>query len=142
MKFTIPLHPDLFNEKDKTAHNVIPLVVKFLLFSLQPRPDLIDAPYHRHDENGHGRHQPRLRLSESRAILASALPSVSRLDRRSKESHGVVEVILPRVIAEDGKDDERHFVHQMVNDAALILLAVVERAACAPLIVSILITIR
>ena len=41
-------------------------------------------------------------------MLASALPSVSRLDRRSKESHGVVEVILPRVVAEDGENDERH----------------------------------
>ena len=75
-------------------------------------------------------------------MLASALPSVSRLDRRSKESHGVVELVLSGIIAEDGEDDERHLVHQMVNDAALILLAVVERAACAPLIVSILITIR
>ena len=62
-----------------------------LLSPLQPCPDLIDAPNHGHDEDGHGRHQP-------------------------KESHGVVEVILPRVIAKGGKDDERHLVHQMVND--------------------------
>jgi len=83
---------------------------------LYPCPNLIDTPNHRHDKDGHGCHQPRLRLSESRAMLASALPSVSRLDRRSKESHGVVEVILPRVVAEDGENDERHFVHQMVNN--------------------------
>jgi len=49
-------------------------------------------------------------------MLASALPSVSRLDRRSKEGHGVVEVVLPRVIAEDGEHHQCHLVHQMVND--------------------------
>ena len=71
----------------------IALCAKFrlFLFPLQPCPDLIDAPYHGHDEDGHGRHQP-------------------------KEGHGVVEVILPRVVAEDGENDERHLVHQMVGD--------------------------
>ena len=30
------------------------------------------------------------------------------------ENHGIIEVVLPRVIAEDGEDDECHLVHQML----------------------------
>ena len=62
---------------------LFPSLLNFCYF-LSSHAQTSYAPYHRHDENGHGRHQP-------------------------KESHGVVEVILPCVVAEDGENDERPY---------------------------------